>query len=290
MWTQAIDSEYCFWTNGVIYKLLRNEVYIGTVIANRYKVAAPGLKRTEPRPREEWIVVPNAHESLVSEDDFQRAQKILQKKKYFDSPELIFGKKVRCPACNHAMITLTKNNPRFKCGTAKLTDHYGCKSHSVLQSDLAEIVLSSIRTYAKVLMDENEVKLARLQKSKLSAKDVEHKIATDNKSIERLEASITRAFTLLVSDKISKDAFLHKKGVINDTIARKRSDIEKWSEQLIALTEGRSKAENAIAELRQLHSLESLNREIVELLIDKILIHTEQDIEIVWKGPFAGVN
>ena len=99
---------------------------------------------------------------------------------------------------------------------------------------------------------------------------------------------MTKIFTSFASGKITKDAFLHKKDVTNDTIARKCSDIEKWSEQLHGLTEGRADIENTIAELKQLREIEALNREIVELLIDRILVHNEKDIEIVWNGVFDG--
>lgn len=287
IWTNVIDPDYCFWTNGVIYKLLKNEVYIGSVIANRFRVTEPGTGRTMRRPQEEWIVVPNAHEPLVSEDDFKRAHKVFQKQKYFDKPELVFGKKVRCPACGHAMAHYTTNNPRFKCGTAKMTDYYGCKTHTILQAKIEKVVLASIRVYAQTILDDEEMKLARIQQSKQSVKGLETKIAAERKAVELLEASVTKIFTSLASGKITKDAFLHKKDVINDTIARKRSEIEKWGEQLHNLTEGRTEVENAINELKQLRAVETLTRELVDLLIDRILVHGEDDIEIVWNGALG---
>ena len=64
--------------------------------------------------------------------------------KTFDKPEHIFGNKVKCPACGHAMIHYTKQNPRFKCGTAKLTDHCGCANHTILQSDIEKAVIASM--------------------------------------------------------------------------------------------------------------------------------------------------
>ena len=283
----VIDPEYCFWTSGVVYKLLKNEVYKGTLIANKYQVVEPGTRRTVPRLQEEWIVVQNTHEPLVSEKDFNQAQKATQKQRYFDKPELVFGKKVRCPACDHAMLHYSLNNPRFRCGTAKLTDHYGCKEHTILQADIEKAVLASVRAYAKILLDDEEMKLEKIQKSKTSVKGLESKIAAERKAIELLEASVTKVFTSLASGKIEKGVFLHKKDVINDTIERKRLEIEKWGEQLYALTEGRIETENTIDELRQLRTLEKLDREIVELLIDRILVHSEDDIEIVWSGAYA---
>lgn len=287
MWTQAIDPDYCFWTNGVVYKLLKNEVYIGSVVANRYKVTEPGTGRTAPRPAGEWIVVRDAHEPLVSEADFQKAQAILPRVKYDNRTGHIFGNKVKCPACGHAMIHYTRTNPRFKCNTAKFTDHYGCESHTILQSTLESTVLSAIRVYADSLLDREEMKLALIQKSKLSAKDLERKIAAEYKAIELLESSVTKIFTAFASGKITKDAFLHKKDIINDTVARKRSETERWSAQLHTLTEGRNAVESAIAGLEPLRTLETLNREIIDRVIDRIIVHGESNIEIVWNGKFS---
>ena len=287
MWTQAIDPEHCFWTSNVVYKLLKYEVYIGSVIANRFKVTTPSGKRSVTRPKEEWIIVPNVHEPLVSEEEFNRAQLVTVKKRYHDEPGHIFGNKVKCPSCGHAMVRHTKNNPRFKCGTIKVTDHYGCKAHTILQSEIERAVIPAIKAHADILLDFEEMKLAQIKKSKATTKSLETKIAAEQKSIDALEAQITKIFTSLASGKITQDVFLQKKGAINDTIERKRLGIEKSFEQLRNLTEGRIQSEKIVAELKQFLVLEKLDRDIVDLLIDKILVHGEKDIEIVWCGSFG---
>ena len=265
-------------------KLIMNEVYIGTAAQNKSKVIATGTGRAVPLPREEWIVVPNAHEPLVSESDFRKAQQIFAKRKYFNTPEHVFGNKVKCPACGHAMTRYTKQNPRFKCGTAKLTDHYGCRTHTILQSDIEKVVLAAVRVYCDTLIDREELKLAQLQKCKSSRKELEKRIASEEKAIEMLEASVTKIFTSFSKQKITQDTFLHKKSIVNDAIARKRAAIDAYSETLCGLTTGRDATENALSELNELRTLDTLNRAIVDRLIDKILVHDENDIEIVWKG------
>ena len=287
IWKNVIDPDHCFWTSGVVYKLLKHEVYIGSVIANRFKVTTPSTKRTMTRPKEEWIVVPNVHEPLVSEEDFKQAQLVTVKKRYHDEPGHIFGNKVKCPSCGHAMSRYTKANPRFKCGTIKVTDHYGCKAHTILQREIEKAVIPAIKAHADILLGYEEMKLAQIKKSKATTKSLETKIAAEQKSIEALEAQITKIFTSLASGKITQDVFLQKKSAINDTIERKRVGIEKSAEQLRNLTEGRTQSENVIAELKQFLELEKLDRDIVNLLIDKILVHGENDIEIVWCGSFG---
>jgi hypothetical protein len=93
-------------------------------------------------------------------------------------------------------------------------------------------------------------------------------------------------YTLFASGKTTEEAFVQKRGGINDAIAWKRSQIEGWGGQLKTLTEGRETAGSAIAELAPIRTIETLGREVVDLLIDRILAHGENDIEIVWNGRF----
>jgi DNA invertase Pin-like site-specific DNA recombinase len=283
-WPQMIDPEYCFWTNGVLHKLIRNEVYIGKVISNRFQATGTGRGHTVPRPKNEWIVVPGAHEPIVSESDFQKAQLVLPRPKYDHEPDNVFGKKVRCPYCGHAMRRFTKQNPRYKCGTASLTAHYGCRNYSILQKEIETAVTASIRTYAATLIDRKHVKLISFDYEKLSVGALETKIRDENKAIEILESSVTKLFTTFVSGKITQEVFQQKKAVVNETLSRKRRNIEQLSERLKTLTSGRVAVDNAVSELTPLLEIESLNKDIVELLIDKILVHGEKNIEIVWNG------
>jgi DNA invertase Pin-like site-specific DNA recombinase len=288
IWTQRIDPDYCFWTAGVIRKLIMNEVYLGKAVSNKFRVTDPGTGHTEPRPAEEWIVVPGAHEAVVSEADFRRAQTILPKQKFYGNPEHVFGNKVKCPTCGHAMTRYTRQNPRFKCGSAKFTDHYGCREFSILQSDIEKTVLASIRAYAAAALDREEMKLALIKQGVVTAGELQAQIRAEETAIGTLEASVTKIFTQLAADKISKDAFLQKKGVINSTIERKRAAAESLKEQLHTLTEGRAAVEDSIAELTPLLTIETLDRELVDLLIDRIFVHGEKEIEIVWKDRGSG--
>lgn len=206
---------------------------------------------------------------------------------YPNKSALIFGNKVKCPACGHAMTRYTSQNARFKCGTIKFTNHYGCKEYNIMQSDIEKVVLASIQLYADVLLDREEMKLSQLQKSKSSVKELEKKITAETKAIELLESSVTKIFIDFSNGKITKEVFQHKKEIINDTVARKRSDIDKWTEQLQAFSDEWVFAETLITEITPLLTIDRLDKGIVDLLIDKILVHNEKDIEIVWNGKFS---
>jgi hypothetical protein len=264
-----------------------NEVHLGKAVSNKFKVTDPCAKHVDPRPREEWIIVPGTHEPLVSEADFKKAQLILPKRRYYDAPEHIFGNKVKCPSCGHAMVRYTRQNPRFKCGTAKVSDHYGCREHTVLQSDLERIVLASVKAYAAALADREELKLIVLQQGESEKAGISDRLRTEENAVRLLEESIARNFTLLVSGKLTKDAFVSKKDAINSVIARKNAGLEKLRERLRELTAGKDEAEERLAELRPMLTIEKVDRALVDVMIDKILVYGEREIEIVWAGRFA---
>ncbi|MCL2399585.1 MAG: recombinase family protein [Defluviitaleaceae bacterium] len=285
--TEAIDPDYSFWTNATVRNTIINEIYLGTVISCTKKIIEPGTRRTVKRPREEWIIVSNVHEPLISEDDFQKAQLILQKKRYPYKPEPVFYNKVRCPFCGYAMQFNTNKttckNPRFMCRTIKFTDHYGCSTHVVLQSEIEKVVLSSIRAYAAILINQEEINSAVLEREEVEAKGFEKKIRDENKAIQVLESSIKKLFTSLLSENITGEDFQRKKKVISDTMERKRIAIEEMEEQLKVIAAKRARADKVVAEWSPMLMLERLDRELVDLLIEKIYVHSEKEIEIVWK-------
>ena len=61
------------WSASGVCKILRNQVYLGHTVQGKSGKLSFKAKVSRPRPRSEWIVVPNTHPPLVSEELFARA-------------------------------------------------------------------------------------------------------------------------------------------------------------------------------------------------------------------------
>ena len=59
------------------------------------------------------------------------------------------------------------------------------------------------------------------------------------------------------------------------------------NERLRALTDGFDAVSDTLSELEPLMMIETLSKENVNLLIDRILIHGNNDIEIVWNDQYG---
>jgi hypothetical protein len=238
-WKTA-DPDYTFWNNALVGRVLRDVRYTGVAVNNMYKVKHLGTNRCSPRPREEWIIVSDAHEAIVSDADYKRAHDAIRRERLNDVPvDHIFYGKVKCPVCGHTMKRSGQFNPRFKCGTGYFTDHYGCPAFSITQADIEKSVLASVKAYAAALVDREEIKLAAIQRGNFSKAELEKRIRAEENTVRLMEESITNNFTSIVSGKLTNDAFLSKKEVINDTIAQKNAELGRLRGELEAVTTGK---------------------------------------------------
>jgi len=278
----TVDPEYHFWNGNMVWEILSDERYIGKAVSERYAMPQPGMFKTARRLKRDWIVVPGAHEAIVSDELYKQARNAMKRHRTGVLADNYFISKVRCAVCGHTMQRSRKYEPVFKCITKRFTSHYSCTEQAVPQLKIETIVTESLKVYAETLIDREELKLAAVQKSTESASDIEGKIKAERQAVKLLENSVTKIFTCLASGEMTKEAFLSKKEIINASIAKKKTDIETLETRLTALTTGKFEIEAELSELYSLRKFEKLDRELVDLLIDRILVHNDKDIEIVW--------
>jgi hypothetical protein len=268
--------------------VLNNERHTGKAVANRFCSVKSDKQQRKTRPREEWIIVPNAHEAIVSEADYKRAHDAIRRERLNDVPvDHIFYGKVKCPSCGRTMPRANPLNPSFKCRTPRFTGHYDCPACSVAQTDIEKVVLTSVKAHAAVLVDREELKLAAIRRGGVSRAELEKRIRAEENNLRLIEESVTKNFTLLVSGRLTKEAFVSKKETVSATITRKNAELEHLRGEYEAVTAGSETVGARLSELQPLLTIEKLDRELVDLIIDKILVHGEQEIEIVWAGRFA---
>lgn len=102
------------WSATTVMDILYSEVYIGTIINNRIAHNQRTGYKSKRRKPEEWTVVENCHEPIISRELYEAAHKKLDRKSQ--------AKKVRsgnssarlflCGCCGHALI---KRHGKYKC-------------------------------------------------------------------------------------------------------------------------------------------------------------------------------
>ena len=83
---------------------------------------------------------------------------------------------------------------------------------------------------------------------------------------------------------MTQEEFLSKREIINTAITGRTAAVERLRGQLADMIESGDAATEQLTELRPLLAVEKLDRELVDLLIEKIVVYDEQQIEVFWNG------
>lgn len=150
------NSDYYSWRSATISQILTNRVYIGELISLKTETQNCKTKQRSVVPEDHRIVIPNAHDAIISAAMFDQVQLIRSQHrcpaKY--QRENIFRGKLFCECCGHP-LTMTKKQLKDR-----ETDVYVCmyhysrpdicpKTHQVYHEILYMYILKQIQQFAK---------------------------------------------------------------------------------------------------------------------------------------------
>ena len=95
------------WTNAAISQITRNELYTGDYVYNKFKETKIGGRKRILLPEEEWKILPNTHEAIISREVFDKVKKIKEKRSFGgytgNKNRSIFSDKIFCKECGRHM-------------------------------------------------------------------------------------------------------------------------------------------------------------------------------------------
>ena len=134
------------WTSDMIRKIVDDKTYIGCMVYGKTKIPDPGTGKEVPVPRNQWKVMENHHEPIVSKEIFEKAQSLqirYAKKSKFDRETTLLGGYVKCGNCRRS---LTSSSPvhghiLYSCAYSKGKEDTGCFAGKADNKMLEHIVL-----------------------------------------------------------------------------------------------------------------------------------------------------
>lgn len=133
------------WHGSSIKLILQNKAYIGHLVQMK-ETTVPNSNIRVKKDDKDFIVVKNTHEPLISEEDFERVQKLLLSKKRVSAAkeERLLSGKLVCDDCKSKMIFATNRNG-YICSTYKKYGKDSCSSHSIKEEVLIHIVSNLLK-------------------------------------------------------------------------------------------------------------------------------------------------
>lgn len=270
-------SDYNYWSASIVGNILRNERYTGKMISGKMKCIAVGSNKYKPVKKDEWIVVENTHEAIISQEMFDAIKEINLNSRKPRISNVSLQSILRCGGCNHILSKFGRINQTVKyfCSYKAYTEDNDCMCENICESDIEEILLEAIKLQVNKALDVEKLifKIKQQQSNFENVSSVEN-MSAKIKLIKQERLELYRVFT---KGRLNESQFVHKRDDMNAEILLLEEKIKKQNEVSIC-----DEDEKFVQCLKRYYGLKALDQNLVEELIKSIYIYNDKRIEIVW--------
>lgn len=301
------DVRYYSWGNSVISKMLRNPVYKGDHVVCKCHQKAIRSNTYNFVPRDEWEIIENCHEAIVSREQWDRVQKLIDRRPTISGENRcpfynLFHGLVYCATCGKSMqvryekIGRTGKN-RFTgemrepidkayyiCQTYNRLGKNACTSHKIEARDLYNLVLSDIIAHGKMALQDAEAFYDRLTHR------LEQRYSIDETSLKKEQDALAKRnqeiddmFMSLYADKakgiLTEQRFLRMTETLEQEQTVNKARMQAITDELRIASSADSDVRRFIGEIREYASITELDEAILNRLIDKIIISAVEVID-----------
>ena len=282
------NGEY-WWDTTTVKEIIENPVYLGHTASQKanYQFKIGWLS---DKPKDDWIMVENTHEPIISEDTYKMANEKLKSRKrpFKTGEESIFSGLVKCPDCGKA-LNLGRNNSKNKeklltCNTYRRYGKNLCTQHRIYFDTLYAIVLEDIRKNADFALKDEKAIIKALEKSKDTEDEEEQiyiakKIEEDSKRVQELGRKIEKLYDDWIDKKISENNFqriLEKAQEEQDLLTKQIEEMEK---RVVASEVDEINIHKWIELIKKHKDIKTLDKETLNELISKIYVHEKEIVD-----------
>lgn len=241
------------WESVTIRDILHNETYLGRIVFGQYKyVKTPsGRKKKIPVPRDQWIIVENAHPAIIDQELWERAHAMddilsTRNTKNRGLKNALAGL-IRCGQCGKMMI----RRPHYGRKKSMLicTTHR-CNTRSARYEDVEARLLAQLETLSRVLPKHDHRRLATTDSDNIDL--LQRNIKAIRDEIANLEKQRENLHDLLEQGIYTVDVFLERNQRIGerlDDANRRLTEVQTELEEEKRLRNEKEKLVPAIAKV-----------------------------------------
>lgn len=278
-----------FWRATTIGKILRDERYIGKLVALKTTLSELGnIHSAKAIEKDDWVIVPGAFEAIISQEIFDQVQAKIETarptRKLGPMKRRLFSRKLRCGHCGAALIRHEiAQGVYYTCDGRAWNGTDDCKKIRLFETDLIQAVLASIRFQAQ-LAKKTEKRLDRKEKQiqtvQNRAQSAQQRI---QKQIAQLETRKAEAYLSYDLGEVSQSDYKNRCKKIDAAIMEQKRQLDALEQDSGSILPDMDTVScEQINSLKPLSNLRTLNRDMVEVLIHSIEIYNGNRIEIAW--------
>ena len=295
------------WHKSTVYGILTNPHYVGDTVLGRSMVAIyKGIKSHNVKDKDEWIVFPNTHQAIISREDFQKVQDIMnaasvaRQTKMQKSEEIratlinLFDGKIFCADCGKRMYFHRKKVDKrkdggwyafYECSTYVGRRYEHCTAHYIRQDRLERDVLAAIQLQVMAALDYDKL-LDKLRGSEgeKNIRDKQNALITSlNLKLSGVSKKRTRLYEDFAEGILDEEEYTFAKKSYDEQFADLSRRLDEAVQRRSKFNEAMSVDNKWITLMKSVSTATQLSQELVDESVEKVKIHEDGAVELVMK-------
>jgi hypothetical protein len=283
------------WTDASVSTIIKNPVYAGHMAQHKYTRQSVNGKQ-KPLTSADWVIVRNTHQPIVSDELWETVQAVTKqnaidfgvnlRKRNPNKGENLLQGLLYCPNCNKAMQRKvdTKYIYRYHfCQMKKANPN--CTSEWINEAELLDVIFLAVKKEITTAADVQKL-LDKVRQSKHHTERLNHlkqSIRAVNMRISRNNALNSRLFDTFADGLLTEQEFRQMKDDYASEATQLHSELAELEREHARLSSAYSKDNERIASFLKFKKQKALTRDMLVELIERIIVHAPDSIEIVWR-------
>lgn len=272
------------WLGSTIRKILNDERYTGKMISGTRTCVGIRTNKTRVVPKEDWLVVENTHEAIISKETFLKASEALKSRIRTVNKNTAGNRKDNLFVCGYCGRKLQKSQAvqtHLFCIKAQNAPESACSSLHENMAQLQITALKVIKAFIAILLDK-----AVLEKRKIFSKQtkLEKQIRAAETNLYQIQNGKGELYEEYRSGRMTKEKFMQiqmQRSIESENLQQRvlelKEKLQQWKKQQAAL-------QSVTPDAERIQMLNDYQPQIISKLVDCIRVFAGGKIEIVFKN------
>ncbi|MCL1878406.1 MAG: recombinase family protein [Defluviitaleaceae bacterium] len=265
------------WHYSTIRTILSDEKYCGHMVQGKLKNISYKVKKAKRQDPEDWVIVRNTHEPIISDELYQKAQVLLVRpsRAKNNGEKSLYSSFLYCERCNHVLSRgHNKASGRYyqRCGFHEMTRK--CRPLYISEQQLSEQLLFAVKSQIVLVTEMDTVKQKILSSGKFTddSKILQSNLRQLEKAREKLEAKSHRLYDDFDEGVIDKDLYVSRSTLLKQEIESVKDKIAKIQIEMRQFKKVQTTTDDYAERFKKYETVSEITRELLVDLVDKITV------------------
>lgn len=277
------DKDVETWSTATVGNILRNQMYVGDMVGNKREVKNYRTGKQIVHTKDEYIIIPNTHEPIISREDFEKVQMLVANKHRPSKTnhENEFRGLLKCANCGRTMTMYHKVLAsgqviwRYRCMGKTIRHGIDPETNIIKYDDIYNIVFKRLKELFNSIKNDDDSFIYKLM-SKHEVGGQEKKLEVEKNKIQRKLDTISKLIKKLYEDYIEGILNIENYQTMVNEYQKEQVELKARLEKIADLINQKTNENDNIKKFKEVANkyldFKVLTAELVNNLIDHIEI------------------